>query len=64
MTAVRNVLQQRRPRAINPLLWFRCIRCNRLSYAEKIARECDPCIIAARGMWPRLGAVAGEMSGA
>jgi hypothetical protein len=63
MSAVRNVLQQRHPRTVSPLLWFRCCRCNRLTYAEIIANECDVCVKAAVAVWAWAGHVAGEMSG-
>lgn len=63
MGAVRNVLQQRRPRTVSPLMWWRCLRCNRLTYAEVMGLECDPCVKAARVLWPWVGCVEGEVSG-
>ena len=61
--SVRPVLQQRRPRATGRMIWARCRRCTRLTYAPTIARECDQCVAAAEKAWPGIGAVDGEVSG-
>jgi hypothetical protein len=59
---IRPVLQLRQ-RTVSRMQWFRCLRCARLTYAPVIALECDPCVKAAREVWPWSGSVTGEMSG-
>lgn len=57
------VLRQRRPRTVSRMIWFRCTRCNHLTYAEGIRTECFGCAMAAEAVWPGLGPIQGQASG-
>lgn len=56
------VLRQRRPRSRSSMQWWRCARCNRLTYGPVMRTECELCTEAAERVYG-LGPVCGEASG-